>query len=196
MVTVAVRPVTWAFRSASRIDGKPSTGRKRHAVGDDVDVEAVVGDRRAFSRQVVNRRVDADLDALDRAAFDPVDHPFANYPERSGSAKPASARMPTSACRQIRASAAVRPNSRLLPVPATPISPLLISAWVRSTRRLLRYRSAGRSTMRLKISGGSLSLPASRMVPPLKAQLPVGDVVVGGLKMRQQRDPVLRRKRS
>ncbi len=61
---------------------------QRHAAGDDVDVEAVVGDRRAFPRQVANRRVDADLDALNRAALDPIDHPFANLRNDQGRPHP------------------------------------------------------------------------------------------------------------
>ena len=55
----------------------------------------------------------------------------------------------------------------MLPVPAMPISPLLISAWVSSTR-LWSVSNFMPIAMRLKISGCSLSLPASTMVPPLR----------------------------
>ena len=77
----------------------------------------------------------------------------------------------------------------MLPVPATPISPLLISAWVSNTR-FLSVSKRRPMAMRLKISGGSPSMPASTMVPPLKPSLPVGDAAVGRLEMGQQRDPV------
>ena len=49
-----------------------------HAIGDDVDRETIIRDRRAAARQVSNRRVDANLDTLKRAAFDPLDDPFAD----------------------------------------------------------------------------------------------------------------------
>ena len=67
----------------------------------------------------------------------------------------------------------------MLPVPATPISPLLISAWVRSTR----LRSVSKRipiAMRLKISGGSPSMPASTMVPPLKPACQSVTLPLGG----------------
>ena len=50
-----------------------------HAGCDDVDGKTVIRDRRAPPRQISDRRVDADLDALQRAAFDPLDHPFADF---------------------------------------------------------------------------------------------------------------------
>ncbi|MBA7481600.1 hypothetical protein ES707_17074 [subsurface metagenome] len=51
----------------------------RHAGGDDVDRKTVVGNRRSLARQIAHRRVESDIDALQLPFFDPLEHPFAQF---------------------------------------------------------------------------------------------------------------------
>src|SRR3984893_10316919 len=55
-----------------------------YATSDEVDRETVVGDRLAMPRKVLKGRVDANLDALERAAFDPLNDPFAQFRNDQG----------------------------------------------------------------------------------------------------------------
>ena len=60
-----------------------------------------------------------------------------------------------------------------------PISPLLMSACVSSTR-FLSVSKRMPMAMRLKISGGSLSMPASTIVPPEKPSCQSATLSFGG----------------
>src|SRR6185437_7121008 len=62
----------------------PIHRQDRRAVGDDVDGKTVIRNRRSLSRKIVNRRIDPDLDALDRAALHPVYHPLADFGNDQG----------------------------------------------------------------------------------------------------------------
>ena len=60
-----------------------------------------------------------------------------------------------------------------------PISPLLILACVSNTR-LLSVSKRSPMSIRLKISGASLPVPGSTMVPPLKPACQFGTASLGG----------------
>ena len=71
------------------------------------------------------------------------------------------------------------PAYSMLPEPAMPISPLLMSHWVSSTRRP-SVSKRRRMAMRLKIAGSSPFSPASRIVPPLNPSCQLGILPFGG----------------
>ena len=137
----------------------------------------------------MNRGIDANLDALQRAAFDPLDHPFAHLRHDQGRPHPLQGgcrhRRPRKAERQARlrriVDAAGSGDADLAVAdvglgeqhaPLVGVEAQADGDAIEDQRRLFG------------VDGGKHDGAAA------EAQLPIGDAVVGRLEMGQQRDPV------
>jgi len=124
----------------------------RHAVGHEIDGQAVIRDRGPLRGRFFTSVLTADLDALKRTALDPLDHPCAHlrydqdrpYPFQRG-------------CRHRRSREAERQPrlARIVDAAGSGDADLAIAdiAWVSSTR-LLSVSKRKPTLMRLKTSGG------------------------------------------
>ena len=162
---------------------------QRDAAGDDIDGEAIVRDRRAFPRKVMNRRVDANLDALERAALDPIDDPFADLRNDQGWPHPLQR-----GCRHRRSRETER-QARLLGIVNT----------AGSGDANLAVADVGLGQQHAVLFGVEAQADVDAIEDQrwfavgscqhdgaaTETHLPIGNVVVGWLKMGQQRDPVL-----
>ena len=160
----------------------------RDAGGDDVDGEAVIGDRRSLARQVAHRRIDADLDALERAALDPLDHPFAHFRHDQGRPHPlqrggrhrraGKAKLQARLARIIDAAGSGDADLAIADIGLRQQHALLVGVEAHADR------DAVEDQRRFAVDAGQHDGAAA------KAGLPVGDVAVGRLEMGEQRDPV------
>ena len=160
-----------------------------HANGDDVDRETVIRDRRAAARQVSNRRVDANLDTLKRAAFDPLDDPFANlrndqgrpHPLERGGRHRCSGETERQArlCRIVDAAGSGDANLAIANVGLGEQHAPLFGVEAHADGDAIENQRGLLGVDRCKHDGAAT-----------QAELPIGNGIVGRLQMSQQRDPV------
>ena len=171
------------------MDGRQAIHRAHgHAIGQEIDRKPVVRNRRPLARKVFHQRVDADLDALKRTALDPLDHPFAHlrhdqdrpYPLQRG-------------CRHRRSRKTERQPrfAGIVDAAGSGDADLAIADVRLGQQHALAVKieaeadvDAVEDQRRLVVVSGEHDAASG------KAELPIGDVVVRRLEMRQQRDPV------
>ncbi|MHC2407473.1 hypothetical protein ACVJGC_000064 [Bradyrhizobium diazoefficiens] len=160
----------------------------RDAARHDVDREAVVGNGRALPWKVPGRRIDADLDALERAALDPLDHPFAQF--RNDERRPHPLERGSRHRRSRKAQREPRLAGIVDSAGAGDADLAIADIGLRQQEALVvgieaqTDRNAVEDERRLVVDAAQQDRAAA------EAELPVVDAAVGRLQMRQQRQAV------